>query len=353
LNVYIYPWSSDLLQDRLFRNEDFKGPTGYKWIWYLVKELLEREGICVHTADAISNAESDDVFVALSKIWFRDNLWHHYSRLAYEKRMHRRILLEGEPPVISPNMYIGMRRLSGIFNELYYCCKLSDTFFSGPLKNLLFNHGIESAKYFRLSASMDTILESKFERRSRRFMVMINANKYPILPYRELYSSRIKAVNYFGYEEGFDLYGKWWNRITFYPHILDMRAVRACYKGIIPSLEEKYDVLSKYTFSLCFENCRIEGYSTERIFDCFSVGTIPIYYGDPLISQMIPRDCFIDFSEFQDFRLLNEYLRSLSEDDVDRYRRNIRQFMHSPAFDPFKVETFVRNFMRLVIKGCW
>jgi len=74
LNVYIYPWSSDQLQDRLFRNEGHIAPTGYKWIWYLVKELLEREGICLHTADAISNAESDDVFVALSKIWFRDNL---------------------------------------------------------------------------------------------------------------------------------------------------------------------------------------------------------------------------------------------------------------------------------------
>lgn len=353
MRIYIYPWEPGQLHDKLFEHTGHMAPSESKWVWQVIRELCKSEGIFLHTADAISNASRDDVFVALSKILFRDSLWNHYSRLAYEKHIRRRILLQGEPPVTSPNMYVGVSRLRGLFSELYYCCMLRNTIFGGHLKNFLLNDGIESAKYFRLSATLDTILDSRFNRQPREFLVMINGNKFPVLPYKELYTLRIKAVNYFGYKDGFSLYGKGWNRRTFYPHKLDIHAVKMCYRGIIPSFDMKYDTLSKYNFSLCFENCRIEGYSTERLFDCFSVGTIPIYYGDPLIPQMVPSDCFIDFSKFRDFRLLEEYLLSLSEDDIEKYRYNMKRFMNSFAFNPFKVETFAKNFLQLIENGCW
>lgn len=53
--------------------------------------------------------------------------------------------------------------------------------------------------------------------------------------------------------------------------------LKSAYGGEVFS---KHDTLSKYKFSVCFENGKnLSGFITEKIFDCFSAGTIPIYWG--------------------------------------------------------------------------
>ena len=47
----------------------------------------------------------------------------------------------------------------------------------------------------------------------------------------------------------------------------------------------KGEGLNDYMFSFAIENVEIEGYFTEKITDCFACGTIPIYWGDPTISD--------------------------------------------------------------------
>ena len=63
--------------------------------------------------------------------------------------------------------------------------------------------------------------------------------------------------------------------------------------------------LSKYKFSICFENSITAGYISEKIFDCFYAGTIPIYYGDPNVKESIDPDSFIDFRKFDDYIILS------------------------------------------------
>ncbi|MCL1721757.1 glycosyltransferase family 10, partial [Vibrio parahaemolyticus] len=52
------------------------------------------------------------------------------------------------------------------------------------------------------------------------------------------------------------------------------------YKSYKGSVESKTHTLKNYKFCICFENAQmIEGYITEKIFDCFFSATVPIYWG--------------------------------------------------------------------------
>jgi hypothetical protein len=63
--------------------------------------------------------------------------------------------------------------------------------------------------------------------------------------------------------------------------------------------------LEKYKFSICYENARdTPGYITEKIFDCFFAGCVPIYWGANNITDHIPKECFIDKRDFEDYKVL-------------------------------------------------
>jgi len=68
------------------------------------------------------------------------------------------------------------------------------------------------------------------------------------------------------------------------------------YRG---ACESKYQVMAEYDFVLCLENMQMNGYVTEKIFDCFYSGAIPIYYGAPDIHAYIPKECMIDAREYR------------------------------------------------------
>lgn len=44
----------------------------------------------------------------------------------------------------------------------------------------------------------------------------------------------------------------------------------------------KADYMLQTLYSICPENCKIPGYFTEKVIDCFLTGNVPVYYGDDL-----------------------------------------------------------------------
>lgn len=54
--------------------------------------------------------------------------------------------------------------------------------------------------------------------------------------------------------------------------------------------------LRQYRFSIVIETCRIPGYFTEKLIDCISQGTIPIYWGAPDIYRYFDPDGIISWS---------------------------------------------------------
>jgi hypothetical protein len=198
---------------------------------------------------------------------------------------------------------------------------------------------------------------------------MINRNILPALYWHELYTERMRAIEYFSRTGDIDLYGvgwdgpsfqmgktwlpgslqklkrrlvKQWQRFRPEPFLISARRV---YRGPV---ESKLETLSQYNFTLCFENVALKGWITEKLFDCFIAGTVPIYWGASDVENYIPRGCFIDMRHFSGYRELRSFLKSLSEIEIQSYRDAARDFLSSPEFRPFTKEFFTEVVARIV-----
>ncbi|MDZ4655329.1 MAG: glycosyltransferase family 10 [Coriobacteriia bacterium] len=156
----------------------------------------------------------------------------------------------------------------------------------------------------------------------------------------ELYVDRMRAIEHFSACRDFDLYGRGWSSNEYIRSPQQSRAVRKAYRGEIDPLE-KLDVLSEYKFSLCYENTSFPGYITEKIFDCFAAGSIPVYLGAPDVAESIPPECFIDAREFENMRSLERFLRSMSAETAEQYLEAATAFVRSPQAARFSQERFV------------
>lgn len=67
---------------------------------------------------------------------------------------------------------------------------------------------------------------------------------------------------------------------------------KSCYNS-----PELISIYSQYKFIICFENSKTPGYVTEKIFNVFASGSIPIYDGAPNITDYIVPSSFIQYDE--------------------------------------------------------
>ena len=118
------------------------------------------------------------------------------------------------------------------------------------------------------------------------------------------------------------------------------QAIQRAYRGPVA---EKLETLSQYRFSLCLENSVFDGYVSEKIFDCFFTGTIPIYLGAPDIGKVIPPEAFIDLRRFKGYADLESFLDSMEVATMRRYVEAAQDFVRSTAYAPFSAECFAQR----------
>lgn len=189
--------------------------------------------------------------------------------------------------------------------------------------------------------------------KQKKLITLISSNKSNNNK-NELYSKRETIVNWFlkYHPKQFSLYGFGWskkifkkqfnflNRFKFLTYLLNIRRKKeiSFYKG---EVKNKIDVLRNYKFCICFENISgINGYITEKIFDCFFSKTIPIYLGAPNITTYIPKDCFIDFRDFPTIDLLYDFIKNMDEADYLTYINNAQKFITSDKAKIFSADAF-------------
>lgn len=160
---------------------------------------------------------------------------------------------------------------------------------------------------------------------------------------RDLYGERLAAIRYFGGRSGFRLYGMGWDRPNGLAAPFWSAAKRS---GAVP-VEDKTGVLGRFRFCLCFENCIFPGYITEKIFDCFFGDCIPIYLGAPDITSFIPAEAFIDYRRFGHMTDLEEYLRSMTENEAKRFRDAACAFLNSSSFRAFRDDTVAHQLVEM------
>ena len=96
--------------------------------------------------------------------------------------------------------------------------------------------------------------------------------------------------------------------------------------------------------------CNIKGYITEKIFDCFFAGCIPIYWGAENIDDYIPKDTFIDYREYGNIKKLNSYLKGMSSDTYCQYLNAIDRYLNSKDFKRyFSVESYIERMLYAIL----
>ena len=212
---------------------------------------------------------------------------------------------------------------------------------------------VDGKKYFKINYTYRFPTEFNWPAKRNKFCTLISAHKLSSLP-NELYSERIRSIRWFeeNHPEHFDLYGIGWDKpafdgilkiikkIPFYESFVPFRKYPS-YRGAVST---KYETLTHYDFAICYENIKGEdGYITEKIFDCFFAGTIPIYWGASNISDHIPANCYIDMSLFESSEKLFSFLIKMSDIEKENCRINIKNFLNSVQSNQFKVDSFAKT----------
>ena len=203
-------------------------------------------------------------------------------------------------------------------------------------------------KYIKLNFCQDiTCLSSNTVDFNKKLCTLINSAKLVNHP-NGLYSKRIEIIQWFenNHPEDFDLYGKGWSTNQF--------------PSYLGEIKQKREVLSQYKFAICFENAHgYPGYITEKIFDCFKAGCVPVYWGAPNIESHIPQNCFVDARKFSCYEDLYNFLTETSDVEYKAYLDNIEKFVnnYSPTLEfqqysyPFSTKNYVWTLVHHIKKS--
>lgn len=188
--------------------------------------------------------------------------------------------------------------------------------------------------------------------RRKKLLTLISGNKTSSHP-KELYSERVKTIKWFeqNHPDDFDYYGIGWDYkynlrwqklfkklklLSFLP-----RNESPCFKG---KVKAKHEALQQYKFAICYENARdINGYITEKIFDCFFAGCIPVYWGPANYENFIPKECLIDRRDFKSHEDLYTFLKNMPDSQVLEKQKAINEYLDSALARQFSDTFFVKN----------
>jgi hypothetical protein len=196
-----------------------------------------------------------------------------------------------------------------------------------------------------------------------KFCILLSSQKYSTHK-KALYKERFEIIRWFEREHPgqFDLYGQRWNRFYFSNSLWRLNILLAHFYHIFPGCFQtrhfpshrgpvlcKRDVMRAYKFAIVYENAVFPGYLTEKIFDAFFAGCVPVYLGAPDVLKHIPAETFVQRKDFSSNEALYAYLSGMSRGEYLGRIRAIEEFVNGKRIEPFSADHFVEVFMRQVV----
>jgi hypothetical protein len=275
-----------------------------------LQPLLQKRGYELHTWE--KKPEDTWVFFNLGLRLQGENL--------EGRDLEKMVLFMWEPPTVQPELYDP--KVQAQFGKIF---TWDDDLVDGK-------------RFFKfcypaLQARLDNL--PLFE--EKKFCTLIGrrlSSKHP----KQLYSERENTIRFFEDKVGeFDLYGPFWEKRKF-----------KNWRGAIP---DKLAVLKNYKYCICYENTRdVKGYISEKIFDCFAAGVVPVYWGASNVEKYIPPRCFIDRRKFKTNKQLYQFLKKITKEEYAKYLESASAFLKSEEAKAFTAERFIETFILGVIQ---
>lgn len=299
-----------MLNNKIFEEEGFN--QSYQPFIYLRKSL-KKQGYNLNTIDKYSDNQSIDIVICLR---YEFNLKTIFELVKKNDRIKILVISTEELSVAKTQ------------EKTFFLCGLFDrvlTWRDDDIDNTRF------FKYFYMNPKR-TIAQHDISK-SKKLICMINSYKKNSERHKHnIYNERLKVIEYFDSNSSFSLYGFDWE--NYNKHLI-------CYKGVI---ENKIDTYKKYSFAFAFENSNNEkGGISEKIFDIMSAGCIPIYYGAPNIQDLVPKNSFIDYRNFDSLEELNDFISNMNEFKKEEYRNAAKTFLLGNGYRKFNSEGFAET----------
>lgn len=251
--------------------------------------------------------------------WVFFNLGNRIRESDYAGRdLGAQVLFMWEPPTVQPQLYDP--KVQARFGKIF-------TWDDDLVDNKKFFKFCYPALKERI-ANIPPFEEKKFCTLIARRL----GSKHP----KELYSERVNVIRFFEDKPGeFEFYGAYWEKKKF-----------KNWRGAIP---DKMAVLKNYKYCICYENMRdVRGYISEKIFDCFAAGVVPVYWGASNVAEYIPEGCFIDRRKFKNNKQLYKFLKKITKAEYEKYLENAAAFLKSEEAKAFTEGRFIDTFMQVI-----
>ena len=260
-----------------------------------------------------SDAFSASIFVA------RDHENLDLEILARRKKANKySVLLRSEPSCVLPDAY--EPRTTSLYNRIITFGKIGG------------NDTSLWPQYWNLSDSLHISEERKNHR-----VALVNANKLSLFP-SELYSLRRQII---AYSTSLDLFGDGWNDSKFsrirtliielrkqaFDPLGKMQHTQLWFKRwpYAESPENKFLTLQDYKVNLVIEND--PSYLSEKIFDAFSAGCIPVYVGPKIEDYGIPKS--LAFQAEPTVESIQKAIRAAFEIDHPDFLLRVKKWLAS------------------------
>jgi len=80
-------------------------------------------------------------------------------------------------------------------------------------------------------------------------------------------------------------------------------------------VKDKLQFIKDYKFTIAFENSSVPGYTTEKLLEPIIAGSLPVYYGNPLLFLDFEPGTFIRLENKSDIKKVIEEIINLDNDD--------------------------------------
>ena len=316
-------------------------------------ERARQRGWAVMTADVFLRAPSA-VAVCVSE------MVTPYTQALLTRGVVPAVILSGESPNVAWGFYHNLERYARLYRHAFVFrgaservkspTQMHSLYWPNARRSVMFEPEWGKREFLVMVASNKHRFSVSMRKpllNVRRFLRQIQWNGLqlidPLFRFEDLYQKRLNAICYFADVPGFRLFGTRWEKRNG-----PAKYFNAAKRAGVTSVNDKLKAMADFRFALCFENCVFPGYVTEKIFDCFFAGCIPVYWGAPDIGDFVPVETFVDARQFDSWMDLDCYLREMSEGEAQRYYNAARDFMANDAFDKFHQDYFVTELMGIL-----
>lgn len=297
----------------------FNLPAGWKeedHTFYLLKQSLLKKNIEIYATDLKNCGSCEEIRYFV--FWNIPNYIKKRALSAFPKE--KMILFIWEPPTVEPHLY--KKKYQKHFSKIY---TWNDDLIDGK-KFFKF--------YYPVLHPMVQDIPSFEKKKLCTLIIGTHRSNHP----KQLYTERENVIKFFESKstDDFELFGYGWESRNY-----------RTYRGSVP---DKLETLKHFRFSICYENMRdIKGYISEKIFDCFAAGCVPIYWGASNVEDYIPKNCFIDRRKFSNNEELYRFIKNMPKDTYGHYLENIENFLKSEQAQLFSRANFIKIFHEAIV----